>query len=520
MSYNLSKQSILKKTAQISTFTFLSRLLGVIREMLLVRYFGIGVLSDAFITAFRIPNFFRHIFAEGALSASFVPTIVAALKNNDRESAQGLMTLSFIFFEGVVLALYCIVFAFTWYIVRLIAPGFSETQIAHTIPFLRIMFPLLMLVSSSALFAGALQAVNHFFAPASSPAILNIVFVATIYIALMLNLPPAFVACGVLFGGIATFLVHAFCFMKEGFVLGEITQGSKDLFRQVMSSFLPCLLGVSVVELNLFVSGMIASYLPPGSISLLYYGSRFLNIPVGIFAVAFSNTMLPHFSRIVLYARSRFNFYLLEVTMFVTWVIIPVAFFLMFVAQNFFVVFLATKKVSPEKVMVVTSLFNIYMIGLLFICINKLLLSMLYSLKDTRSATIAAGISAGCNMTGDIIALYFFGAYGFAAANGVAAIILTGICLLFLAKKHDIVLDVKRYFSFLIRYIIQLALAACIFYAGYYTITGYMVPDNWRVFCTDGFGFWPVSLSCGLVSFFFLWVTRELFGIQLYFLGK
>src|SRR3989304_7745755 len=156
MNHHLSKKSILKKTAQVSLLTFLSRMLGIVREFLFVQFLGVGAVSDAFIAAFKLPNFFRHIFAEGALSASFVPAIVKTVREGNREEANGLITISFLFFEGLVLLLYGFILLKTEWVFYLLAPGFSAEQLAYAVPFLRILFSFLFFISSSALLAGAL----------------------------------------------------------------------------------------------------------------------------------------------------------------------------------------------------------------------------------------------------------------------------------------------------------------------------------------------------------------------------
>ena len=152
----LSKRSIIRKTMQVGGSTLMSRVLGIIREVLMVRYLGAGAMADAFITAWKIPNSLRKIFAEGALSAAFTPTMVKLIKEDKKDAANGLMSLGFLFFEGIVLALCTIVIITAPTVVWLMAPGFSPEQVARTVPFLRILMPFIFFISISALLAGAL----------------------------------------------------------------------------------------------------------------------------------------------------------------------------------------------------------------------------------------------------------------------------------------------------------------------------------------------------------------------------
>lgn len=520
MSFNLSKKSILKKTVQVSLLTFLSRIFGIIREFLMVRYFGVGALFDAFITSFRIPNFFRHIFAEGALSASFIPVFVKAVKQDNREEANGLMSISFLFFEGIVLLMYAFVLFKTEWVVRLLAPGFSAEQIGYAIPFLRILFSFLLVASSSALLAGALNSVNHFFVPAFGTPLWNMIYIITLLLCLSFKLPPTYLCFGIILGGFIQFLLHLFVFFKYNFTFGKIDAGAIAAFKSVLAKFLPCLFGVSIVELNLFVSGIIASFLPEGSISLLYLGSRFMNIPLGMFAVALSNIMLPHFSRLVLYAPKRLNFYLLEVAKFVTWVILPAMLFLMFVAKPLFMLLLGAKA-TPLLLHRGSLILMLYSSGLLFLCLNKILLSMFYALKDTWATTIASGVCAAINIIGDILSIRWFGAYGIGAANTVAAIVMTIMCLYLLLTRHNVVFYLRSYAVFALRYFVQLSLAVLAFYASFTMLQNSLLATSWAYLFAPGMvGYWALSFSLAGACMFMMFLTHRMFGIDIYFLKK
>jgi len=519
MSLHLNKKAILKNTAQVGGLTFLSRMLGLVREALLVRFFGIGAISDAFIMSFRIPNFFRHVFAEGALSASFVPAFVKTVKENNRQEASGLMSISFLFFEGIVLLLYAFVFFKTEFVINMIAPGFSAEQTGYAIPFLRVLFPFLFFVSSSALFAGALQSVNHFFVPAFGTPLWNMIYVLTLLLCLSYNLSPMVVCFGIILGAFVQLCLHVIFYFKYNFTFGKIDAISIAGFKSVLSKFLPCLFGVSIVELNLFVSGIVASYLPKGSISLLYYGSRFMNIPLGMFAVALSSILLPHFSRVVLFAPKRLNFYILEVTKLVTWVIIPATLFLMFVSESLFKVLLGSKA-DINQVMQAKWILVLYLFGLIFLCLNKILLSVFYALKDTWSTTIAAMICAFVNLAGDIIGMHFWGAYGIAAANTISGIAMTILCFMFLRTRHGFRFYSGNYFNFLGRYIVQLCVCSTLFLVLFLTLIKYLSFGAWYNFFTFGLGYWLIITVLGALLMGLIFVSKRLFSIDLYFLNK
>lgn len=519
MSLNLSKRSILKKATQVGMLTFLSRMLGITREFLMIRYFGPGAALDAFIAAFKLPNFFRHIFAEGALSASFVPAIVKTVKQGNKEEANGLMSISFLFFEGLVLLLYGLVLFKTEWLLLLVAPGFSPEQIGYTIPFLRILFSFLFFISSSALLAGALNSVNHFFIPAFATPLWNVVYILTLLVCLAYKLPYTYLCFGIILGAFIQFLAHLIVFLKLGFKFGRIDAGVVAAFKSVLAKFLPCLFGVSIAELNLFISLSIASYLPQGSISLLHLGSRFAFIPLGMFAVALSSVMLPHFSRLVLYAPKRLNFYLLEVAKFVTWVIVPTMFFIMFCSQELFL-FLLGSKATPELVRQGGIILTMYTSGLLFLCVNKILLSMFYALKDTTSTAIASASCAAINIIGDLVGIRYFGAYGIGIANTVAAGAMTVLCFFFLYKKHDLKFYVASYCAFAMRYALQLTVVGGLFLALFVGAQRLATAISFGAFFAHGIGFWIVVFPLAAGSMSLLFLTRRYCNIDVYFLKR
>ncbi|MBM3892998.1 murein biosynthesis integral membrane protein MurJ [Candidatus Dependentiae bacterium] len=518
MSQQLSKRSIVRKTIQVAILTFFSRILGVVREFLMVRYFGVGAVSDAFIAAFRIPNFFRHVFAEGALSASFVPVIVKTVKENNKHEASGLMTVSFLFFEGIILLMYAFVLFKADWVIGLVAPGFSAEQIGYAIPFVQILFSFLLFISSCALLGGALHSVNHFFIPALGTPLWNVIFIGTLLLCLGYQLPATYLCGGIIFGAFVQFLLHLFMYFKQGFTFGVIDPAAKAAFKTVLTKFLPCLFGVSIFELNMFISGSIASYLPKGSVSLLYYGSRFMNIPLGMFAVALSSVLLPHFSRLVLYAPRRLHFYLLEVTKLVTWVIIPATIFLIITAEPLFE-FLLNGKATPEQIHQGGMILILYLVGLLFLCLNKVLLSMFYALKDTWSATKAAALCASINILCDLVGMYYWGADGIAAANSISAIAMSITLFSLLKVKHHVDFHLKPYARFLMRYVTQILVCALGAYVLAY-LACKMLPIAAQGMFAAGIGYWVYTIAVAASASGLLFATRRFFGVNVYFLKR
>lgn len=520
MSSQLNKKSILKKTAQFGGATLVSRFLGIARELLRARFLGVGAIADAFIMAYKIPHFLRRIFAEGALSAAFVPVFVRKVKKGELDNASGLMSVSFLFFEGIVFFLCILVAVFPGFVLKIIAPGFSPEQIQFAVPFLRILFPIIFFISSSALFAGALNSVNHFFIPAFGPVIMNIFYVAGLLACLKLNFSVFFLCAAILFGGFVNFLMHFIAYLKFNFTFGRINNEAKKSFKEILKRFLPTLFGVSIVEINLFIDCSIASFLPVGSVSLIDYSGRFMNIPIGVFAVGFATVLLPQFSRLVMYAPKRLNYYLLEVTKFVSFIIIPAMMFLMFIAEPIFSMVMLKGRATPEQIWIAKWLLIIYATGLVFFCLNKVLVNVFYAMHDTRTPTIALAISSVVNFLCNIIGMKLFGAFGIVASTSLSGFVLTILFFVFLKKKYNFKFYFANYFNFLSRYLIQVFLAGSFFGISYFAVYNLLQRTSWYLFFYDSWGFWLIAFSLATITGSFLFLTRKFFGIKLYFLSK
>jgi len=457
----LHKRSIIKKTLQVGGSTLLSRVLAIAREILLLRFLGgAGGISDVFLMAYRIPNSFRKIFAEGALSAATVPTLVKSIKSSGKDSVSSLMTLLFLVFEGAVLALCAFVIWKAQWVMSVVAPGFSPEQVVLAVRWLRIFMPFILFLSSSALLAGALQSLNRFFVPAISPALLNVVWIISLIACFTFDFPVETLCYFILFGGFLQFIFHLIAYFRLHFSFHKIDNEAWLSFGRVMMKFLPCLLSMSIVEVSLFVDSYFASYLQPGSISLIYLANRFMGIPLGVFATAFSTILLPHFSRISIYAPKRMSFYLLEATKFVFWIAVPVAFMMIYFSENIIYSFLFyTKKFSLVQVGEASSILIAFLMGLFFFSLNKILLNVYYSFHNTWLPTIIAIFSTVINFLLNRLLVQIFMATGIALATTISAVIQTILFLTFLHLFFKLRFYFFRFLEFFVRYMLQLVCA-------------------------------------------------------------
>ena len=525
MSELLHKKSILKKTFQVGSNTLASRFLGLAREILLMRFLGVGVVADAFTTAFMIPNSLRKIFAEGALTAAFVPTFVTLFHKGGKEKADELMALAFLFFEGFVLLLCTLVMWQPEYVIGLIAPGFSEAQVAATIPCLRILMPFIFFISTSSLLAGALHSVNHFFIPAFCPVLLNITFIGGILACLAYGWSVEYLCYAILFGGFLQLLAHIFKYFSLGFSFRRPDADTTRSFGQVLFKFLLCFLSMSVMELSLIIDQRFASYLHVGSVTLIKYTSRFMGIPLGVFAVAFSTILLPHFSKVNLTDPKRLHFYLLESMKFVFWVTIPATIILGYLSEDIFVtLFVSSSKKFPVALIGEAGhLLMTFLAGLFFFSVNKILFNLYYSFHDTKYPTFIAAVATAMNVAANYAFVGPFGTIGLALGTCISGITQTVLSLFFLKYRHNFTLSLREFFDFVVRYSFQLA-AVCVpfywMYQGAQRVVAYacMNSEKLQFFFLKSFGFWVWVMPLVAALFGILYLTRKFFRVQMYFL--
>jgi putative peptidoglycan lipid II flippase len=516
-----SSTKILKKIIQVGASTLTSRLFGIVREMLFVRYLGASSLSDAFITAYKIPNSLRKAFAEGALSAAFIPTATVMTRNNNTQAIAGLMSLTFIIFEGIILILCIGIITFAQPLLALVAPGFSSEQISSAASMLRILMPFILFISSSALLGGALQSVGRFFIPAIAQVFTNTIVILGLILALWLQLPVTYLCWFIIASGVTHFALHLIAYIKTGFSFGKVKREDIRLAIGIMGKFLLCLPSIGLMEIALFIDTSFASVLPAGSISLISYANRFVGIPLGAFAVAFSTILLPHFSRIHSYSPKRLHFYLLEATKFIFWVTIPITALMAFFSEEIFSTIFLSEKFTLVHVQQASGILCALLPGLFFLSLNKILLSIFYSMHAAWITAIVALVTTAINIMLNMLLIDRFQAAGLVFATAISSMIQTLLFVVILKKKYNFRMYIVPFISFAIRYLMQLGLCGCLFLVLYslsnYIITTYM-PTSIALFFTAKIGLWVWVGPLSLMFFFLLYYLRNFFRINLHFL--
>lgn len=278
----------------------ISRIMGFVRDMLFANIFGVNAATDAFFVAFKIPNFLRRLFAEGAFAQAFVPMLA---DYNHKGSPEALK--SFIDKTAGTLALVQIVASLVGIIaapvlITLFAPGFlwEQGQMELAVQMLQITFPYLLFISLTAFAGGILNAHGKFAVPAVTPVLLNLsMIVAAVWVSPHMAVPIMALAWGVFVAGVMQLLFQIPALLQLG-ILPKMRLGFNDAgVRRVIGLMTPAIFGVSVVQVNLLVDTLFASFLIPGSISWLYYSDRLVEFPLGIFGVAISTVVLPSLAK-------------------------------------------------------------------------------------------------------------------------------------------------------------------------------------------------------------------------------
>ena len=296
----LSGLMLLKSTSVVSTMTLLSRILGLVRDIVFARFFGATIVMDAFIVANRIPNMLRRFFAEGAFSQGFVPVMARYKENREHVEARE-------FVDAVAGTLGLALFVVTLVgviaaplLVLIVAPGFvgEDGRFDLATAMLRFTFPYLLFVSLTAFAGGILNTYGRFAAPAFTPVILNVVLIAcALWLAPQLDEPGMALAYGVFLAGIAQLLFQIPFLAKIHAIPRPRWRPRHDGVRRVGTLMLPAIFGSSVAQINVLVGGIIASLLGVGKISYLYFSDRLMEFPLGLFGIALATVMLPTLSR-------------------------------------------------------------------------------------------------------------------------------------------------------------------------------------------------------------------------------
>ena len=399
-------RALFKATSLVGGMTLVSRILGFVRDMVLARYFGAGMVMDAFTMAFKIPNFGRRTFGEGAFSLAFVPVISEYKAQRSQEEVKKLadgvagslgLALSVVTVIGVVGAP-----VLMW----VFAPGFSNFPDKYelSVQMLRVTFPYLMFISLTAFAGGILNTYSRFWVPAFTPVLLNICMIlAVVWLAPHLAQPGMALAWGVFIAGIVQ-LAFQIPFLMQIRLLPRPRFGeAHEAVSRIMRLMLPTVFSSSVAQVNLLVDSLIASFLATGSVSWLYYADRLMEFPLGIFSIALGTVLLPNLAQhYALKNNLGFSATLDWALRLTAVVVLPAAVGLLVFSGPLVATLFNYGAFSAYDTRMVTWALTTYSMGLLSFTLVKVLLPGFYARHDSRTplrtAVVAVFVNLALNM--------------------------------------------------------------------------------------------------------------------------
>lgn len=427
----------------IGLATMTSRILGLVREQVLAYYFGAGDAMDAFRVAFRVPNLLRDLFAEGAMSAAFVPTFTSYLARDGRERA---WRLGNSVLNGLVLVTLALVVAgavFAPELVRLFAEDFARVpgKLELTILLARIVLPFLMLVAMAAAFMGMLNALGHFFLPALSPATFNLASIVLVILLVPASGtigvdPIVIVAAGTIVGGLAQVVIQWPPLAREGFRYEPRIDLHDEGLRRVLLLMGPGTIGMAATQINVFVNTVLATSQGTGAVSWLDYAFRLMYLPIGLFGVSVATASTPAISRLVaMQELGQVRSTIAHAISLMMLLNVPATVGLIVLAQPIVRVIFEHGSFTPLDTEATASALRFYALGLLGYSVVRIVSPAFYALGRSRTPVTVSAASVLVNVALNLILVRLLGYRGLALGTAVTALLNAATQLLLLRRE-------------------------------------------------------------------------------------
>ena len=446
----ISGLRLMLSTSIVSGMTLLSRILGLIRDIVFARYFGASLIMDAFLVANRIPNMLRRFFAEGAFSQGFVPVMARYREQQSHADAREFVdavagTFGWILFGVTLLGVVAAPL-----LVAIVAPGFigEDGRFDIATMMLRFTFPYLFFVSLTAFAGGILNTYGRFAVPAFTPVILNVVLIAAaIWLAPLLDEPGMALAYGVFVAGLLQlafqipFLARINALPRPKWAAGHAG------VRRVMTLMLPAIFGSSVAQINVLVGGIIASMLGVGKISLLYYSDRLMEFPLGLFGIALATVTLPFLSR--QHANKEYDNFSATIDWsmkLVLLIAVPAAVGLIVLAEPLVATLFYGGVFSAEDVRMTALALQAFAIGLVGFSFVKILAPAYFAREDTKTPVRIGLIALSVNFLLSVALAWYLTSIGYAGTHAALALAISiaailNAYLLYRGLRHASVLQ-------------------------------------------------------------------------------
>ena len=437
--------ALLRSVATVGSYTLVSRVFGFIRDILTAAILGAGPVADAFFVAQRLPNLFRSLFAEGAFNAAFVPLASGALAEGGKPAVRAFAEEAFSVLFAVLLAFVLLGEVFMPWLMTVIAPGFSAEpgKFDLVVALTRITFPYLLFISLTALQGGLLNAVDRFAAPAATPILLNLFLIAGLLLMTHFHWQDGEVLAWALSAaGLAQFLWLMVSCAHAGVGLRLRLPRLTPRVKQTLRIMGPGVLGAGVTQLNLLISTALASLLPGGSVSYLYYADRLNQLPLGVVGIAVATAILPPLSRQVrtgdLAGAAATQNRGVELALLLT---LPATAAFVVLAHPIMTVLFQRGAFGPAEAEATAAALAAYAIGLPAFVLVKVLAPGFFAHHDTATPVKVAIAAMVTNLVLTLVLMQFWAHVGIALALSAAGWLQAIMLLVLLERRGHFRLD-------------------------------------------------------------------------------
>ncbi|MDR0630757.1 MAG: murein biosynthesis integral membrane protein MurJ [Holosporales bacterium] len=423
--------SLISKFLTISGFTAISRILGVVREAVFSHFLGASVEMDAFLIAYRFPGFFRKFFAEGGFQSIFSPYYADFLSNSKRNGGRYFSSRVFTIILGFVFFVTCLVLIFAKQFVLLMAPGFANdtAKLSLAIEFTRVIFPSISFLSLSSVYSAILMMHKKFFYYSLPPILVNLVLISSLCMGQRLMTAGWRVSIGYFIAGVLQFLYLYLCLKHLRLTIPvfssfKITSRTKEFFKKLI----PVLAGAGVAQINIFVGSLFGSFLPTGGISCLYFADRFIQFPLALFGISIGVVLLPEIA-INITRREYIKDTINKSILFAMRLTFPSIVILSSLSYLFISLLYGHGQFSDISVQKTANVLKLSSLGLPAYVTAKIISSVLFAEKDSKTPVAAGCVSIVANAVLSIILIKPFQELGIAFATAVSGFINVYIML-------------------------------------------------------------------------------------------
>ncbi len=442
--------NLLKAITTVGGYTMLSRIFGLVRDILIANFLGAGAVADAFFVAFRFPNLFRRLFAEGAFAAAFVPIFANSLETENREKALLFASQAFSVLGLALLFVVVVMELLMPWAMLVLAPGFGAVpgKMEMATSFSRIAFPYLLFISLVSLQSGVLNSVNRFAAAAATPVLLNLTFIAAMLVFPGADGHTGFVLSWAVFvAGLVQFLWLVQHCRREGYPVHFVRPRLSPKVKRLGQRILPVVFGASLYQINLLIGTILATLVSDGAVSYLYYADRVTQLPLGVVGVAVGTALLPSLARQLAAketaAATASQNRGLEFALLLT---LPAAAALIAMPNAIISVLFERGAFGPTAVNQTAAALVAYATGLPAYVLIKVLAPGFFAREDTKTPVQIAAIAMITNIVLNLIFMQYWGHVGIAYASSITAWFNALALGVVLTRRGDLVYD-RRLFT-------------------------------------------------------------------------